>query len=451
MNPPAAPSKKPISTRTLWFAFSTALTLRLLFLFGFHLYTIHPWTDHFQFGWEMGRIARSLVTGHGYSSPFGGYTGPSAWTAPLYPFFIAAVFRLFGIYSQTSALVLMLWNVLFDALAVFPLWHIARRSFGLRTARASVWMWAICPFTFQYIPRIWVSTLAMLLFAMIFALMLRMRGIGEAPQPLSATATPRRWLLFGLLWGVLALGEASCLLCLPVSLIWLLLPAWREPGRSQLRGMTTRAAASVAIIVACMTPWMIRNTIAFHRFIPMRTDLGLELAIGNGPGAEGLPLVYDHPSVNPVQFRLYSRLGEIEYCRERGSLAKSLIRTNPAHYAADTLRRIDFYWFGVPPPSNPNILIQYLPTGVFAFFGLCGLAGLALALHNKAPAASLMAFSFLLLPLLYYFVFVEDRFRYTLDPLIYCLTAYLWLCAEEGYRVRWLTPGWWRSHFPLSK
>jgi len=447
VNPPSKGVKPPVSPRTLWCAFAAALTLRLFFLFGFHIYTIQPWTNHFNFGWEMGRIARSLVTGYGYSSPFGGHTGPSAWTAPLYPLFIAAVFKLFGIYSQTSALVLMLSNVLFDALAVFPLWCIAQRCFGLRLARASVWMWAVCPFTFQYIPRIWVSALAMLLFTVIFALTLRMRGIGEAPQPLSATATPRRWLLLGLIWGVLALGMASFLLFLPLSLLWLLLPAWQEPGRPQLRRMALRAAGTFAIVVACMTPWMIRNAIAFHQFIPMRTDFGLELAIGNGPGAQGLPLVYDHPSVNPVQFRLYRHLGEVKYCRERGALAKSLIRENPAHYAADTLRRIDFYWFGVPPPSNPNPLVQFLPTGVFAFFGMCGLLGLALALHNRIPAAPLIAFAFLLLPFLYYFVFVEDRFRYSLDPLLYCLTLYLWMSAEESNRVRWLTPGWWRQRF----
>jgi hypothetical protein len=446
VHPPKSPEKAAISARELWLPFGTALILRLLFLFGFHLYVVHSWANHFRFGWEMGRIAQSLVTGHGYASPFGGHTGPTAWTAPLYPLFIATVFRLFGVYSQTSVLLLMLCNALFEALVVFPLWNIARRCFGLRLARASIWMWAICPFTFQYIPRIWVSTLAMLLFTVIFALTLRMRGIGEEEsQPLSVTATPRRWLLLGLLWGVLAIGMASFLLFLPISLLWLLLPAWREPGRPHLRRMALRAAGAFAIVIACMTPWMIRNTIVFHKFIPMRTDFGLELAIGNGPGAEGLPLVYDHPSVDPVQFRLYRQLGEVAYCRERGDLAQSLIRAYPEHYASDTLRRIDFYWFGVPPPSNPNMLVQYLPTGAFAFFGLCGLLGLALGLHNRIPAARLIAAAFLMLPLLYYFVFVEDRFRYSLDPLLYCLTAYLWTSAEESNRVRWLSPSWWRQ------
>ena len=31
---------------------------------------IRPYEDHFQFGWEAGRIARALVTGYGYADPF---------------------------------------------------------------------------------------------------------------------------------------------------------------------------------------------------------------------------------------------------------------------------------------------------------------------------------------------------------------------------------------------
>jgi len=38
------------------------------------------WTgdDHFGFGWEMGRIARSIALGEGFSNPYGGHTGPTA-------------------------------------------------------------------------------------------------------------------------------------------------------------------------------------------------------------------------------------------------------------------------------------------------------------------------------------------------------------------------------------
>ena len=59
-------------------------------------YHIRTDDDHFNFGWEMGRIARSIVVGQGFSSPYEGNTGPTAWEPPLYPFLIAGVFRVFG-------------------------------------------------------------------------------------------------------------------------------------------------------------------------------------------------------------------------------------------------------------------------------------------------------------------------------------------------------------------
>src|SRR6185437_11663097 len=87
-----------------------ALLLRLLVITAGHTYRITPRRDHFQFGWEMGRIARSLATGQGFSSPTDLYTGPSAWAPPVYPYILAGVFKLFGVYSNLSGWVILTFN-----------------------------------------------------------------------------------------------------------------------------------------------------------------------------------------------------------------------------------------------------------------------------------------------------------------------------------------------------
>ena len=61
-----------------------------------HQYRTRPGNDNFEFGWEMGRVARSIALGHGFSSPYEGDTGPTAWEPPLYPYLMAGVFKLFG-------------------------------------------------------------------------------------------------------------------------------------------------------------------------------------------------------------------------------------------------------------------------------------------------------------------------------------------------------------------
>src|SRR5581483_2271885 len=83
-----------------------AMLLRLGIILIGHTYKFKTLDDDFSFGWEMGRIGRSLALGQGFSNPFNGPSGPTAWEPPLYPFLIAAVFKLFGIYTHASALAL---------------------------------------------------------------------------------------------------------------------------------------------------------------------------------------------------------------------------------------------------------------------------------------------------------------------------------------------------------
>ena len=40
----------------------------------------------FSFGFEMGRIGRSLAEGRGFSNPFNETTGSTAWEPPFIPF-----------------------------------------------------------------------------------------------------------------------------------------------------------------------------------------------------------------------------------------------------------------------------------------------------------------------------------------------------------------------------
>src|SRR5581483_1261810 len=45
--------------RSIWFIVLIAFLLRILVIIVGHTYRVNPLRDHFNFGWEMGRIARS--------------------------------------------------------------------------------------------------------------------------------------------------------------------------------------------------------------------------------------------------------------------------------------------------------------------------------------------------------------------------------------------------------
>ena len=101
--------------RLCWRMFWVGLIVRVLYMTLAHTYKFRVSEDHFQFGWEMGRIGRALATGYGFSDPFDGHTGPTAWNPPLYPLLIGGVFKVFGVYTKLSAWVILAINSIFSA------------------------------------------------------------------------------------------------------------------------------------------------------------------------------------------------------------------------------------------------------------------------------------------------------------------------------------------------
>lgn len=390
-----------------------------------HTYRIRPYDGHFQFGWEMARIARALVTGHGFADPFRGHTGPTAWVAPLYPLLIAAVFKIFGIYTLKSAWVLLTINCAFSALTARAAWEIGARCFNLRVAKWAAWIWALYPAAMQYAVRwIWEMTLTTLLFAWLLVVLLRMRNVGGDAPSEQAAMSWKRWLIFGLLWSAIGLSNPTVLIFLPVSGLWL------SMGAADWRRRVSGALLSAFVFLLCLTPWTVRNWLAFGRFVPMRGNFGAELYLGNGPGATGLLMEYDQPMQDPSQLRLYAQMGEIPYAKMRSKEAFGVIRRDPRHFAGDTLKRVFFFWGSVPHPTDDAPWVEYGRNLNFVVTSVCGLLGLALALKRRAPAAGLFAWAFLLLPLVYYFVTVHARFRHPLEPLMAVLGVYLFQSAE---------------------
>jgi len=420
---PLDPSVR-VTRRIFWAGF----LVRVFYMTLAHTFRIRPAEDHFQFGWEAGRIARALVTGYGYADPFSNvffaHTGPTAWLPPLYPLLLAGIFRVFGVFTLTSAWVLFAIQSAFSAATALAVWESALRCFSRRVALWSAWIWALYPAAMQYAVRWpWEMTITTALFTFALALAIRMRGIGE-PEEHKRPLT-RSWLLFGLLWGLIALSNATLLSFLPVCGLWILAGTYRR------RFAVRDCILAAVVFVVCIAPWTARNYSVFHRFIPLRSNFGAELYMGNGPGSNGLLMEYLHPFQDPVQLRRYAQLGELDYVAERGAAARAFILAYPAHFAANVARRVYFFWAGNPQSADWPWYNEAGRTLNFAFSSIAGLLGLALALRNRVPASGLFAAAFLLLPIPYYLVTVHARFRHPLEPLLAILGVYLFQSAQR--------------------
>jgi len=73
-----------------------ALALRLAVAPLLYQQQLDPQRDHWPFGYEAGRIARSIVQGRGFGSPLFAETGPTAWMHPAYPYIRAGIFKVAG-------------------------------------------------------------------------------------------------------------------------------------------------------------------------------------------------------------------------------------------------------------------------------------------------------------------------------------------------------------------
>jgi 4-amino-4-deoxy-L-arabinose transferase-like glycosyltransferase len=429
-------SSKLINLKALGFhaplhIFWAAFLIRVLYMTLAHTYRFSSLEDHFHFGWEMGRIARALTNGRGYSDPFVGQTGPTAWVPPLYPLLMAGVFKFFGIYSAMSAWVLLTINSFFSAITALATYEIAARCYNDRVAVWSSWAWALHPAAMQYAVRwIWDTSLTTGLFATVLVLTLRMRGIGNSANSGRPDQSFRQWISFGFLWGLIGLSNSTILLFFPINVVWII------HEKPKTAAMLRNAAVGGLIFVACIGLWTFRNWEAFGSFVPMRSNLGVEMWAWNNPDANGIAL---GAPIEPVErdprYVLYAKMGEIAYSRHQGELAKAYIQKNPGHFFLLSLKRFYFYWASDPHPVDNKPLIEGTREVSYCFLSLTGLMGLGLSLKNRIPASDLFAWSFLLLPLTYYFVNIQARFRHPLEPLIAICSVYLFQSATLSGKI----------------
>ncbi len=329
-----APSHSDYSPRSvLTLAVLSALIIRLIVLhFTASSGLTDPSRGYEQFGWEMGWVARSIALGRGFSSPFVPFTGPTALVPPLFPYLLAGIFRVFGLYSMHAGLVVLSLNSLFSALTCIPIYYSAQYSLGDRAARFAAWSWVFYPFAIYFsATMVWDYALTALLFAICFCILQRL----HLHHGLTV------WAGLGILYGITILSNPSVLTVFPLLLLFAMLKVRRAGGDWLRRGVITAIA-----LLAVLTPWGIRNYRVLHVVCPVRDGFWLELWSGNtGDTFESNP-AWTHPASNPDEMHQYQLSGEPAYIAQKHLLASDFIRRPPLFFVGVSLRRAIRFWTG---------------------------------------------------------------------------------------------------------
>jgi 4-amino-4-deoxy-L-arabinose transferase-like glycosyltransferase len=390
-----------------------ALAIRLIVMGFLYQEQLDPQRDHWRFGYENGRLARSIVEGRGLSGPLFEDTGVTAWMTPIYPYFVAGVFKVFGIYSTTSAFVLLIFQALISALNCLPIYYFAKKLFGMRAAVWSGWAWAFFPYAIYFpVERIWGTWLSTLLVSILLLITLY----------LEESTRLWHWVGYGLLWGFTALTEPVVMTAWPFMTGWATYRLYRQKSRWAIP-----LAATVLAFVVVVTPWFVRNYTIFGRFIPFRDTMGMEIHIGNNGDTFHWRPRSIGPWHNDEEWKDFKELGELAYMDREKQRGLDFIRSHPGWFAAVTARRFTYIWTGFwsfdkrylaeEPLDPPNVLFCTALTVLM-------LIGLRRLWRENRELAAFFALLLFFFPSVFYVTHVEVYYRRQIDPLILVLAVY---------------------------
>jgi hypothetical protein len=386
---------------------------------------------------ETGNIAFSIAQGRGFGSPYWQETGPTAWLTPVYPYLVAAAYRVFGIHTPHAFFAIVLLNILFSAATCIPIFYVGKRVGGVAVASIAAWLWALFPnawiIPFEWV---WDTSLSALLMAIILRAALRLadgdaglRDIATnhlAPGPTSS-ASCRAWCGYGLLWGFALMTNPSLGMMLPFLTAWAVYRGWRQHPQGQSRGLPKGPALAIGIAILCCVPWTVRNYLVFHRFIPLRSNFAFELWLGNNENFD--PHSQIVPPANPEreEIRNYIHAGETAFMQDKWNKAVSFMRSHPKLEVILFERRFVAMWTGMEKPvegflASDSLLtrIALLSNFLAAIGALCGIVVLFL---RRSPYAFPLAAFPIVFPVVYYITHASLRYRHPIDPVVMLLTA----------------------------
>jgi hypothetical protein len=403
------PTKLPanaFSTGTMIFA--TACIVRLVLL-HFEPSPIEPLVPVPYI--ETVYLARSIAAGQGFSNPFGCLSGPTAHLAPVFPYLMSVVYRMFPQgHHQELAIRILRITIVSLIYALLP-WLAAKLRLDRRIGLLAGFAGAAIPVFFgPEVREEWESPLSALLLV---------AGLGMLAG-LYGKVSLRQVVATSVVWGIALLNAPTLVLpFVALATVW----AWR--CRCRIAADWRLIPGLLAPLLFVLTPWTVRNYLVFHQVFFVRQNFGLELHMAFNPLSHATLIdnlengaYQDHPTRNPQACAQFARFGETAMNRRYKQEALEWIRANRARSARLVMERFVSFWTVASPGHPMKTLGRDLPT-------LAGLIGLGLCFRRHAFAAKLTGLVLLTYPLPYYVVHFDPRYRYPLHPVILLLSCVL--------------------------
>jgi 4-amino-4-deoxy-L-arabinose transferase-like glycosyltransferase len=360
-----------------------------------------------------------------------GVYGPdqaSAWFPPGYPFFLAAIYKLFG-YWQVAG---KLGNVLLGAGVTLLVYLLARKLIDARAALLAAVLVAVWPnlvfhtgilssdlfATFGFLGSVWIA--------------LRVKD-GRGPAwPLVVA--------LGVLLGWTVLARPVSLILLPViGAIW-----WPKQAK--------RIAPVLAIVVVLIGGWTVRNYVQFGQVIPIATNGGYNFWQVNQRYADGTDTYWAFVPMDDPEYQTMRYGDEFTKNREGYRYAFEFLRSHPERFFTLIPDKIFWLWHSdtsgfyegalYPPMQAPSVvqswivdherIVESFTFRWYELFGGVALVGVLLTVAGRRVEL----WPLLLLPVLltgfHLFFHAKDRFHLPIDPFIGIMAAYALICLAQA-------------------
>lgn len=344
---------------------------------------------------------------------------------PLYPYIMGLVYSVFG----RNLMLMRLIQISGGALSVVLTYLIGLKVFRPSNAMLGAIMLALygaITFYEGQILMMWLGTLLNLLILYVLLYLPRKTGIFS----FLGNHFAYRYILAGTLLGLSSLARASILIMLPGILIWLILI---EKGERRF----VRAAVFIISVVIVIVPVTIHNYVASNDFVPITSNFGLNIYIGNSEKAAGVYFPPTGPYLNNditterfLEKKLGRELKPSEISRYWSHRAMTFVKEHPRQGLSLLFRKVMLFINGFEWSQIENYALSKAKYGIFQvlfinfwMLSALGIIGMIYSLRRWRQTFLLHLFVIAYSAATIAF-FVTDRYRIQIAPILCLFAAY---------------------------